>query len=330
MAEKSETISLSLSTTDCFELVRMLGNETGFQENESDNDVIVWDAQNFTLETWVKPASDHETEVEIVAYSTALFDGGILEQCVGTFAEQLENRAKLFQSKSKLDEAGKDNNQIFCPSCGAVCIGGASYCSKCGASLPQINPSASPLKKSDFVTLACPNCGGNLKITQDMERFVCQYCGLEHIVRRESGIVSLAPVVEGLKRVENKFDQILSGSDRMAAEQTIQRLKSEISQLEKQIAQKQKYLNKRMNIVVYLFFIIVGVILFLGWLRAPDTLSGLLFSMVFGIVGGIGAIVSLGNIHKFKKAQEELLKFEKNLQSRKQELDNLHRYTVER
>src|SRR5512138_2942741 len=106
MAEKSETISLSLSTTDCFELVRMLGNETGFQENESDNDVIVWDAQNFTLETWVKPASGNKTEVEIVAYSTALFDGGMLEQCIEMFAEQLENGAKLFRPQLQLNEAG--------------------------------------------------------------------------------------------------------------------------------------------------------------------------------------------------------------------------------
>ncbi len=55
---------------------------------------------------------------------------------------------------------------------------------------------------ADFVSLTCPSCNGKLQIGKDLDRFACGYCGLEFIVNRDCGIVSLYPIVEGLKRVE--------------------------------------------------------------------------------------------------------------------------------
>jgi predicted RNA-binding Zn-ribbon protein involved in translation (DUF1610 family) len=40
---------------------------------------------------------------------------------------------------------------------------------------------------SDFVTLTCPNCGGKLQITPDINRFACTHCGNEHIVTLRTG-----------------------------------------------------------------------------------------------------------------------------------------------
>src|SRR5258706_10389106 len=77
----------------------------------------------------------------------------------------------------------------------------------------------------DFVTLSCPSCGGKLKVTSDVNRFACAYCGAEQIVRRSEGIISLAPVVQGLNRIQ-------TGVDKTASELAIQRLKTEIHQLE--------------------------------------------------------------------------------------------------
>lgn len=71
---------------------------------------------------------------------------------------------------------------------------------------------------ADFITLTCTNCGGKLQITQDIERFACGYCGIEHIVRRGSGIISIAPVVEGLKRIQE-------GTDKTASELAVVRLR---------------------------------------------------------------------------------------------------------
>ncbi|MBX3056700.1 MAG: hypothetical protein KF770_09535 [Anaerolineae bacterium] len=81
---------------------------------------------------------------------------------------------------------------------------------------------------TDFVTLTCPSCGGQLQITNDIDRFACGHCGTEHLVRRGGGIVTLAPIVEGIKKVQ-------VGTDKMAAELAIVRLEKEINQLNKQI-----------------------------------------------------------------------------------------------
>jgi predicted RNA-binding Zn-ribbon protein involved in translation (DUF1610 family) len=40
---------------------------------------------------------------------------------------------------------------------------------------------------SDFITLVCPVCGGKLEISQNTLSLVCQFCGTEHMVRKEAG-----------------------------------------------------------------------------------------------------------------------------------------------
>jgi ribosomal protein S27AE len=75
-----------------------------------------------------------------------------------------------------------------------------------------------------FVTLTCPSCGGKLEITPEIDRFACGHCGNEHIVRRGGGIISIVPVVEGLREVR-------AGVDRTASELAIIRLKQELAEL---------------------------------------------------------------------------------------------------
>jgi hypothetical protein len=79
----------------------------------------------------------------------------------------------------------------------------------------------------DFVTLSCPTCGGQLQITNDIDRFACSHCGNEHLVNRAGGIVSIRPVVEGLQRVQ-------AGVDRTAAEPAIRRLREDLTAIEVQ------------------------------------------------------------------------------------------------
>lgn len=80
---------------------------------------------------------------------------------------------------------------------------------------------------SDFISLTCPTCGGRLQITDDVERFACVYCGVEHLVRRGGGIVTLAPVMDGLRQVQ-------AGIDRAASELAVRRLEGEINHLAEQ------------------------------------------------------------------------------------------------
>ncbi|MDP1714155.1 MAG: hypothetical protein Q8L41_05360 [Anaerolineales bacterium] len=81
---------------------------------------------------------------------------------------------------------------------------------------------------AEFVTLTCPSCGGKLQITNDIEQFVCGYCGSEHIVRRGGGIIALAPVIEGIKKVQ-------IGTDKTASELAIKRLEKEIHDLRSEL-----------------------------------------------------------------------------------------------
>jgi hypothetical protein len=77
---------------------------------------------------------------------------------------------------------------------------------------------------ADFITLTCLSCGGKLEITKDIERFACGYCGNEQIVKRGGGIVSLAPLVDEIKKIQ-------TGVDKTSAELAITRLKNEIESI---------------------------------------------------------------------------------------------------
>lgn len=76
----------------------------------------------------------------------------------------------------------------------------------------------------DFLTLACPTCGGQLQITPDIDRFACTHCGNEHLVRRGAGIVTLAPVIDSM-------DALRRATDRTASELAIRRTRDEIAEL---------------------------------------------------------------------------------------------------
>jgi hypothetical protein len=265
-----------------------------------------------------------------------------------------------------------DANMIYCSSCGAANTVGARFCSNCGTPI-QSAQNAEPVSTgSAFITLACPNCGGKLEITPDIERFACKFCGMEHLVKRAGDEVSLAPVVEGLKRVEAKFDQVLTGSDRLAAEQTIQRLKGEIPELEKQVKAKETLLNAilprpglhraaigltnlgtlaiALVILVFIFFktgIFEGVPAIERFLKANYTPHNWIISIAAGLacilIGSIlvrasraRRVVRVNPKHmnafekQLQQGTEELTRLKADLEARKQQLEQLHRYTAER
>jgi predicted RNA-binding Zn-ribbon protein involved in translation (DUF1610 family) len=236
-------------------------------------------------------------------------------------------------------------NQIFCSSCGAANAAGARFCFKCGASLQAAAPAAPARPQSDFITLSCPNCGGRLEITPDIERFACKFCGNEHIVRRTGSGVSLAPVVEGLKRVETKFDQVLSGSDRLAAEQTIQRLKEEIQALAAQVSAKEQFVQGNSTKTGSIVGSIICMVLSLPGCLASTLVFGgsdeymrwmgwcVVFFAFLMFLGGLIWLIeqtSSKTTQQVQKAKAELAQLRADLQNRRQQLEQLHRYTAER
>jgi len=106
---------------------------------------------------------------------------------------------------------------------------------------------------ADFVTLTCPNCGGKLEITNDIERFACSYCGTEHVVRRSGGVVSLIAIVDGLKGVK-------TGVDKTASELAIKRLEGELNNLISNRTRVRKHTGKPS------IFLSLGATLLIGFL----------------------------------------------------------------
>lgn len=164
-----------------------------------------------------------------------------------------------------------------------------------------------------FVTLNCPSCGGKLNVTNDMERFACKYCGNEYIVKRSNGSISLAPVVEILKRVESSADKTASrlsdihtdmqsaasglsdirkGVDQAATELKIARLRNEIAALE--LEKERKFSNEKTNESIGSVFLLgvggIAVGAVFGWSAAT----------IFGIVMLVLAILAWGGIYSGK------------------------------
>jgi predicted RNA-binding Zn-ribbon protein involved in translation (DUF1610 family) len=124
---------------------------------------------------------------------------------------------------------------------------------------------------SDFITLACPSCGGSLRITDDVERFACKYCGREHLVRRRvdrSGhaYVDLEPIVAKLTKIDRKMD-------RHTAELAIQRLRQDRRGLKGRIDEwRDEYSAAKAD--------------------AGRAVGRLVFAVIFMALGGVGALIA--------------------------------------
>lgn len=90
---------------------------------------------------------------------------------------------------------------------------------------------------SAVVSLSCPNCGGKLQITPDIEKFACAYCGRELVVNRGEGIVSIKPVLEKIAAVSKSLDQVKTTGEQTALE--VELLKVELEK-EKTLAWAEK------------------------------------------------------------------------------------------
>jgi len=133
---------------------------------------------------------------------------------------------------------------------------------------------------ADVFSLTCPSCGGKLQITKDIERFACGHCGNEHIVKRSGGVLSLAPVVEGLRKVR-------VGVDKTASELAIRRLSEEIQQLQLQ----RTAIERTSNAKIWdgrIFGSILGILA--GLVAGAIADDGLVFGLVFLIVASAGTI----------------------------------------
>ena len=144
---------------------------------------------------------------------------------------------------------------------------------------------------ADFVSLTCPSCQGKLQIGRDLEGFACSYCGTEYVVNRGGGVVSLSPVVDGLKRVER-------GVDRTASELAIARLQNDVDKLLKQL--RAVYANSNSG---RLFALGLGLLFFGFVMSRSDNGQGYFTLIGISVLLLIGGIVSK---YKDSKTRKEI------------------------
>lgn len=134
-----------------------------------------------------------------------------------------------------------------------------------------------------ITTLTCPSCGSRLQLIKGVDRFACFYCGNEHIVHRESGIVYLEPIAEDVRHIRAGVDNIRGGVDKTAAELAIVRLTKELNDLENKLKSSiacdlNKWIPRSDLGQALLFF---SVVLFLVAASAHVLITWLIFLCFF-------------------------------------------------
>ncbi len=256
------------------------------------------------------------------------------KHCGRTVTGMSQRRESPGFSTAAVEANPQASPTIYCSVCGTANMATARFCFKCGSAILAAVPAppaaaavAAPAptsRSSDFITLSCPNCGGSLAITQDIERFACRYCGYEHIVRRSGGVVSLEPVMQVMGQIHASVNQVSLGMDRIgisaekqAAEQAIIRLNQEIEDINKQLVQLRS--AKESTIGAGIFMIALALVIvglgFWQWFGEDNTGLGVGLSC-FGSFIFVLSTVLLISLSTWKKGP--LLK--KSLQQKQEEL----------
>jgi DNA-directed RNA polymerase subunit RPC12/RpoP len=178
---------------------------------------------------------------------------------------------------------------------------------------------------ADFVTLSCPNCGGKLEITSDIERFACAYCGQEQLVNRGRGIVTLKPVLDQLASVKQSVDRNVETSERVANELALQRVKKEKAEAEVALKATLEQIEKRSNVVN--FSLAIGVLLIacsflVFWSNlSTDRVGSGLGCLILGIpIGALLLYPSLQQSAKLRREEETARTPLLRLQKQEQEI----------
>ncbi len=77
------------------------------------------------------------------------------------------------------------------------------------------------MDKINLITLKCSNCSAALKISDHLDRFICNYCGTEQLLVRENDGFAF-------KRIEAKLESIEKATERGNAELALKRLREDL------------------------------------------------------------------------------------------------------
>lgn len=149
----------------------------------------------------------------------------------------------------------------------------------------------------EIVKLQCPSCAGKLEVAAGMDQFACAHCGIEVLVRRSGGTISLSPVVDGLKRIER-------GVDRTASELAIKRLEGELASL-------QAHLVARLDAKKYSTFLfsagcfVTAVGVFFLFIKVVVGMIPIMVGGILAATGWLGRKAKTGPVRELQAAVEQ-------------------------
>jgi ribosomal protein S27AE len=156
----------------------------------------------------------------------------------------------------------------------------------------------------EMIKLACASCGASLEVAKDVDHLACGHCGAQFVVRRSGAAISLAPIVEGLKRVE-------VGIDRTASELAIARLNRELVDYEREgvaaeTAARLSAAKARNASRVAGAIAIVGMLFMLaGVVGRVVANSDYTTKLVIGLVGIVGGVVGIRQFNRDETAARQ-------------------------
>jgi predicted RNA-binding Zn-ribbon protein involved in translation (DUF1610 family) len=218
---------------------------------------------------------------------------------------------------------------------------------------------------SDFTTMQCPNCGGQLTFSTNALSMRCQHCGTEHMVRQDSGGIVLesyarcpmcnrndrAEKVSAILRsqthnvhtttIHTKTTMVKLGNNYIPVEQKVEvpTNSSQTSDLAALLAPPQKPVRQhqevkvRQSYVSVLFATITGIMSFC--MIAPAVLSiaegdwsgvGINFLIAIFPTGIFGILIFIAYPNEMKQNKQNLLLAE----SKQKEYEMVHTEEIKR
>jgi|GEM_PF-5113869 len=183
-------------------------------------------------------------------------------------------------------------------------------CAECHKKLTVA--SARSMASPPIVSLKCENCGGSLEVSDDIERFACQYCGAEMLVQRRGGTVSLHKVTEAIRGVQK-------GTDKTAAELAIARLNKELQDLK--IAQKKldaQATQSGCGIGCLSVIMLIAIVAMSA--AGPNACGGAMLAL--GLLGCIGLVVSTNQVKEKRGTISEAIELKESQIQQKTRIAN--------
>lgn len=164
-------------------------------------------------------------------------------------------------------------------------------------------------------TLACPNCGAELRVRSDAERTTCGSCGREYAVARRGGDTVLKPVIAGEARAV--------GASGESTQAEAARLRREIGELRRLMdrgeAEGRRSLRSRYNLARLGTSLLAIGLAFRFLLRQQS-----LMVLVVTLVGAVILVAAISSIKRLTDAHRAGRKLRQEaLEAKERELERL-------